>query len=217
LQKAKKKKKKKNKFQFTLRVIFGIGNPGIRYEYTRHNAGFLLLDFFTQKKSLKFKATEGEYLEAKGSINGNGFALIKPVTFVNNSGIAARQVLEKYTIEPRDFLVVGDDVNLDNFALRVRLSGGDGGHNGLSSIIYHLVTDQFPRIRIGIGSNPKDVALSDFVLSKFNESELRTLEETFQKGALLIEEFISGGSKKMLEANSVLIKSENQNNSNQTI
>jgi len=217
LQKAKKKKKKKNKFQFTLRVIFGIGNPGIRYEYTRHNAGFLLLDFFTQKKSLKFKAAEGEYLEAIGSINDNEFALIKPVTFVNNSGIAARQVLEKYKIEPQDFLVVSDDVNLDNFVLRVRLSGGDGGHNGLSSIIYHLVTDQFPRIRIGISSKPEDVAISDFVLSKFDESELRTLKETFQKGALLIEEFISGGSKKMLEANSVLMKSDNKNNSNKTI
>lgn len=200
-----------------MRVIFGIGNPGIRYEYTRHNAGFLLLDFFAEKKSLKFKSAQAEYIEAVGFINDEKFALIKPVTFVNNSGIAAKQVIESYEIEPQDFLVVSDDVNLQNFALRVRLSGGDGGHNGLNSIIYHLVTDQFPRIRIGIGSNPEAVALSEYVLSKLTESELDLLNETFQKGTILIEEFIKGGSKKMLEANSILMKSENQNNSNQTI
>lgn len=200
-----------------MRVIFGIGNPGIRYENTRHNAGFLLLDFFAEKRSIKFKSAQGEYLEAVGFINDEKFILIKPVTFVNNSGIAAKQVLENYEIEPQDFLVVSDDVNLKNFALRVRLSGGDGGHNGLSSIIYHLVTDQFPRIRIGIGSNPENVALSEYVLSKLTESELDSLKETFKKGTTLIEEFIKGGLKKMLEANSILMKSENQNNSNQTI
>jgi PTH1 family peptidyl-tRNA hydrolase len=200
-----------------LRVIFGIGNPGIRYEYTRHNAGFLLLDFFAQEKSLRFKDTTGDYLEAEGIIDDENFILIKPVTFVNNSGAAARQVIEKFKIEPQDFLVVCDDVNLAAFNLRVRLSGGDGGHNGLSSIIYHLVTDQFPRIRIGIGINPQETALSDYVLSNFTDSEMEIIKNTFQKGIVLIKEFITGGSKKMLEANSILMKSDNQNNSNQTI
>ncbi len=200
-----------------MRVIFGIGNPGIRYEHTRHNAGFLLLDFFAQEKSLRFKDTTGDYLEAKGIIDDENFILIKPVTFVNNSGAAARQVIEKFKIEPQDFLVVCDDVNLAAFNLRVRLSGGDGGHNGLSSIIYHLVTDQFPRIRIGIGINPQETALSDYVLSNFTDSEMEIIKNTFQKCIVLIKEFITGGSKKMLEANSILMKSENQNNSNQTI
>ncbi len=99
----------------------------------------------------------------------------------------------------------------------MRLSGSDGGHNGLSSIIYHLKTDQFPRIRIGIGSNPSDVALSDYVLSEFSKIELVEYQNTFIKGSQLIEEFIVGGSKKMLEANSILMKSENQNNSNPSI
>ncbi|OGU69818.1 MAG: aminoacyl-tRNA hydrolase [Ignavibacteria bacterium RBG_16_36_9] len=200
-----------------MRVIFGIGNPGIRYEFTRHNAGFLLLDYFAQKNSLCFKETIGEYLEAPGKISDQNFVLIKPVTYVNNSGIAARQVFDKYNAAPEDFLVVSDDTNLKNYILRVRLSGGDGGHNGLSSIIYHLMTDQFPRIRIGIGSNPSDVSLSDYVLSEFSKNELEEYQNTFSKGSQLIEEFIFGGSKKMLEANSILMKSENPNNPNTNI
>jgi peptidyl-tRNA hydrolase, PTH1 family len=198
-----------------LRVIFGIGNPGIRYENTRHNAGFLLLDYFAKRKSLRFKDAQGEYLEAMGKISDQNYALIKPLTYVNNSGIAARQVFEKYSLLPEEFLVVCDDTNLINNILRVRLSGSDGGHNGLSSLIYHLATEQFPRIRIGIGSNPPDIVLSEYVLSKFLKSELEEYQNTFEKGAQLIEEFIIGGSKKMLEANSILMKSENQNNSNQ--
>jgi PTH1 family peptidyl-tRNA hydrolase len=197
-----------------LRIIFGIGNPGIRYENTRHNAGFLLLDYFAQKKALSFAETTGEYFEAPGKISDLDYALIKPVTYVNNSGLAARQVIDKYNLAPKDFLVVCDDTNLDNNVLRVRLSGSDGGHNGLSSIIYHLITDQFPRIRIGIGSNPVDEDLADYVLTEFSKKELEEIQITFNKGVQLIEEFIIGGSKKMLEANSILMKSENQNNSN---
>jgi len=200
-----------------LRIIFGIGNPGIRYEFTRHNAGFLLLDYFAKKNSISFKESTGEYLEASGKISNQNFVLIKPVTYVNNSGIAARQVFDKYNTTPDDLLVVSDDTNLKNYILRVRLSGGDGGHNGLTSIIYHLMTDQFARIRIGIGINSSDVALSDYVLSKFSTKELEEYQNTFIKGSQLIEEFIVGGSKKMLETNSILINSENQNNSNANI
>jgi len=198
-----------------LQVIFGIGNPGIRYEFTRHNAGFLLLDYFAKKKSISFKEATGDYLEATGKIGNQNFTLIKPVTYVNNSGLAARAIFEKHNLSPEEFLVVCDDTNLKNYDFRVRLLGGDGGHNGLSSIIYHLMSDQFPRIRIGIGSNPTDILLSDYVLSEFSKSELEEYQNTFNKCSTLIEEFIVGGSKKMLEANSLLIKSENQNNSNQ--
>lgn len=200
-----------------MRVIFGIGNPGIRYEFTRHNAGFLLLDHFVSKKKINFKETTGEYLEAQGKIGDNDYVLIKPVTYVNNSGIAAKQVVDRYNLSPEDFLVVCDDTNLKNYILRVRLSGGDGGHNGLSSIIYHLITDQFPRIRIGIGVNPPEITLSDYVLSKFSKEELEEYQNTFNKGSQLIDEFIFGGSKKMLEANSILMNSENQNNPDQNI
>ena len=200
-----------------MRVIFGIGNPGIRYEYTRHNAGFLLLDFFAKRNSVSFKEAAGEYLEASAKIGDQDYSLVKPITFVNNCGIAARQVCDKYNIEPENFLVVCDDSNLENYVLRVRLSGGDGGHNGLSSIIYHLITDEFPRIRIGIGRSSAEENLADYVLSEFSKSELEAYHTTFKNASFLLENFVNGGSKKMLEANSVLIKSENQNNSTTNI
>ena len=98
-----------------MRIILAIGNSGIRYENTRHNAGFLLLDYFAKKRSINFKETTGEYLEASGSIDGNEYSLIKPVTFVNNSGIAARQVFDRYNITPEEFLVLCDDTNLKNY------------------------------------------------------------------------------------------------------
>jgi len=198
-----------------LRVIFGIGNPGIRYEFTRHNAGFLLLDYFAKKVSITFKESTGDYFKAEGNISSQDFLLVKPVTYVNNCGIAAKQIFEKYNLSPEEFLVVCDDTNLSALDFRVRLSGGDGGHNGLNSIIYHLITEQFPRIRIGIGNNPPDKILSDYVLSEFSKTELEDYQITFSKCSVLIEEFIHGGSKKMLEANSVLIKNANQNNLNQ--
>lgn len=198
-----------------MRVIFGIGNPGIRYEFTRHNAGFLLLDYFANKFLINFNESTGKYIQSEGRIRGQNFLLVKPGTYVNNSGIAAKQIFEKYEILPEEFLVLCDDTNLSNFELRVRLSGSDGGHNGLSSLIYHLMTDQFPRIRIGIGNNPPEVMLSDYVLSEFSKTELEEYQNTFNKCSNLIEEFIIGGNKKMLEANSLLIKSENRNNLNQ--
>ena len=196
-----------------MRIIFGIGNPGIRYEFTRHNAGFLLLDFFAKRNSINFKEAPGEYLEASAKIGDQDYSLIKPITFVNNCGIAARQVCDKYDIEPENFLVVCDDSNLEEDVLRVRLTGGDGGHNGLSSIIYNLITDKFPRIRIGIGRRSAGEDLADYVLSEFSKSELEGYYITFKKASLLIENFITGGSIKMLEVHSGLMKSQNSNNS----
>jgi PTH1 family peptidyl-tRNA hydrolase len=165
-----------------------------------------LLDYLAQKKSLEFNEAPGEYLQASGKVEEQEFFLIKPTTFVNNSGFAAKQLFEKYFVEPEDFLVVCDDSNLKPGTLRVRLSGGDGGHNGLGSIIYHLVTENFPRIRIGIGSSPNPEDLAEYVLSEFSDSEFEKLKLTFNTVSMLIEEFIIGGNKKMLEANSILSK-----------
>ena len=174
-----------------MQVIFGIGNPGIRYEFTRHNAGFLLLDYLAEKYSINFRESKGEYFEAIGDIEGFKFALVKPATYVNNSGVAAKEIFENFDLVADKFLVICDDTNLDKFEWRVRLSGGDGGHNGLSSIIFHLMTEQFPRLRIGIGSNPPETALSDYVLSEFSKSEIEELKNTFNKCSMLIEEFLS--------------------------
>ncbi len=196
-----------------MRIILGIGNPGSRYQFNRHNVGFMLLDHFANKYSLSFNPSKGDYYFAEGKIEDMEYLLVKPTTYVNNSGFAAFEILKKYEINTTDLLVVCDDVNLDVADLRLRASGGDGGHNGVSSIIYHFASNAFPRLRIGIGNDFEPGYLAEYVLTDFNQSELKELEKCFNTGALLIEEFIKGGIKQMLDANSKLYLSDSNNNS----
>lgn len=192
-----------------MRIIFGIGNPGKKYSLTRHNAGFMILDYFAETHSLEFKPSKFNYYYAEGQLSDSAYVLIKPGTFVNQSGLAAEEVISNYETDLKDFLVVYDDFNLEFSKLRVRMSGSDGGHNGLSSIIYQLNTDQFPRLRIGIGNDFKPGRMAEYVLKKFSRSERKVLSDTFKSGELLLQEFIIGGTKNMLDVNSKLAKNEN--------
>ncbi|MDR3610988.1 MAG: aminoacyl-tRNA hydrolase [Ignavibacteriaceae bacterium] len=185
-----------------MRLILGIGNPGNQYHATRHNCGFLVLDFFAQKHTLNFKPSKKNYNVAEGKTAQSGFPLIKPSTYVNNSGIAAVQAIEEYAVPITDFLVIADDVNLEIGKIRIRVNGTDGGHNGINSIIYHLNSDSFPRLRIGIGSNFGKGNMADYVLTPFPKDEFPIISNSFEKAVLLIEEFIAGGIKQMLDANS---------------
>ena len=134
-----------------MKAILGLGNPGLRYINTRHNIGFNILEQFALKHNLEFDSSSVTFDSAEGILEGSRFLLVKPTTFVNLSGIAARQVFEQYDVSLADFLVLTDDVNLSLGKIRIRNSGGDGGHNGLHSIIEHLGIENFPRIRFGIG------------------------------------------------------------------
>ncbi len=187
-----------------MKVIFGIGNPGTRYQYNRHNVGFMFVDYLAAKYSIQFSPAKGDYYIAEGSINNSNFSLIKPVTYVNNSGIAALQVTEAFKINAEDILVTVDDVNFEFSEFKTKEFGGDGGHNGLTSIIYYLNTNNFPRIRIGIGQNFEKGRMPEYVLSDFNEEEKKQLKSIFEKVSPLAEEFILGGIKQMLNANSRL-------------
>lgn len=187
-----------------MKVILGIGNPGTRYQYNRHNVGFMFVDYLAAKYSIQFNPAKGDYYIAKGSINNSKFSLIKPSTYVNNSGIAALQVMDAFNINTEDILVSVDDVNFDFSEFRVKEFGGDGGHNGLTSIIYHLNTNKFPRIKIGIGQDFEKGKMPEYVLSDFNDEEKKLLGDLFEKVSPLAEEFILGGIKQMLNANSRL-------------
>lgn len=193
------------------KIIFGIGNPGSRYENNRHNAGFLFLDYFARIEKISFTPSKGDYFVASYKTRSKNYALIKPATYVNNSGIAAKQVMEIHNVECEDFLVISDDISLKVGTYRVRLSGGDGGHNGLASIIYHFNSSKFPRIRIGISSEMQKTELSDFVLSDFSEDEFDVLRKIFKDVSLLVREFIIGGNKQMLETNSRFAKDSKEN------
>lgn len=191
-----------------MRAVLGIGNIGLRYQRNRHNAGFLILDYFAQNRSINFRAAKGDYYICEGDLNQVHYFLIKPGNYVNNSGVAALQFLEKYKIDISDLLVVCDDVNMKMGKLRVRKSGGDGGHNGLASIIYHLNSDQFPRLRIGIGSDFDEGELSSYVLDDFSENDAKILQAVLKDSSLLVEEFIIGGIEALLNANSKLYNSD---------
>lgn len=194
-----------------MRAIVGIGNPGKKYQFNRHNVGFLALDNFAEKYQIKFFPSKYDYYYAEGVVEGNHFVLAKPTTYVNNSGIAVKDLIDQYNISVNDLLIIVDDINLNEFDFRLKKSGSDGGHNGLASIIYMLNTNEFPRLRIGIGSRFEKGSLADYVLSDFNETELNKLKETFEFTSGIIRAFITGGYNSCLSEYSK-IKNQLKNN-----
>ena len=156
-----------------MRAIVGLGNPGDKYTHTRHNAGFDVIDILSQKldvpvKKLKCRATVGETL-----LNGEKLVLIKPQTFMNLSGLTVVDALSWYKIEPKDMLLLVDDIDLPFGQVRLRAKGGSGTHNGLRHIVQCTGTGDFPRVRIGMGAPPPEWDLADWVLSKYADEAAR--------------------------------------------
>lgn len=175
-------------------IIAGLGNPGKEYEYTRHNAGFLFMDVLsnhlhTPIDRLKFQALCGEAM-----IGGRRCLLMRPQTFMNLSGNAVGAAAAFYKIPPEHILIVFDDISLPFGTLRIRRKGSAGGHNGIKSIIYQLNSDQFPRIKIGVGDRAdREEELKDYVLGQFSKSELDELKQELQT-AVAAAELIVGGN-----------------------
>jgi PTH1 family peptidyl-tRNA hydrolase len=161
-----------------LKLVVGLGNPGINYEMTRHNAGFFAVDTVLEFLNISLKPGKGDWYAAEARYKDELFCIMKPTTYMNRSGDAVLNFSEERNIPVNDILVVYDDFQLPLGMLRIRRKGSDGGHNGISSIIYSLNTLEFPRMRIGIGNeNPVTVEnYTDFVLSKFQKEELEKLE-----------------------------------------
>lgn len=176
-----------------MRAVLGIGNPGKKYEDTRHNIGFFILDKLAEKNKLSFQASKGEYYIAGSVNNASPFFLIKPTTYVNLSGIAALDFIDAHDIDLKDLLIITDDINLEPGKIRIRKSGGDGGHNGIASLIYHLHSDQFPRLRFGIGSDFNKGQMAEFVLDKFSPDDLKYINPAVESSIDIIEKFIEGG------------------------
>lgn len=174
-------------------VILGIGNPGKQYENTKHNIGFISLDFLAaslgiQMNKIKFKALVGE-----GYLGSEKVLLVKPQTFVNLSGESASEIMNFYKLPPENLIVIYDDINLDAGRIRIRPKGSDGGHNGIKSILYHLKSDNFPRIRLGVGMKPQGYDLADWVLSKFTDEEIKVMSKAVDLVPDMVEEIIQRG------------------------
>lgn len=162
-------------------MIVGLGNPGKKYEFTKHNAGFLCIDLLAQELGVKIDRLKFKSLIADVKIDGRRCLLVKPQTFMNLSGEAVREAAAFYKLPPERIIVIFDDVSLEPGRLRIRRKGSDGGHNGIKSIIYHLQSDNFPRIKLGIGKKPhSEFDLADWVLEPFSKQalvELRSAAE----------------------------------------
>ena len=164
-------------------IIAGLGNPGKQYEWTRHNAGFMTLDVLADRYNIDVGEKAHKALIGKGVIEGNKVILVKPQTFMNLSGESIRSVLDYYKVDPSEFIVIYDDISLEPGNLRIRKKGSAGGHNGIKNIIAHLGTQEFPRIRVGVGAKPPRMDLADYVLGHFSKGEKELMEQAFQDGA----------------------------------
>jgi PTH1 family peptidyl-tRNA hydrolase len=165
--------------------IAGLGNPGREYRNTRHNLGFMVVDLLADRFNLAWKRRA---LYSCAIHSPSGLFLVKPLTFMNQSGLAVAKALSYQKIHPGKLLVVCDDINLPLGKIRLRAKGSDGGHNGLKSVIQHLKSSDFARLRLGVGPLPAGAVLADFVLSDFTRSERDLTAEVLDKAAKAVEE-----------------------------
>ncbi len=165
-------------------IICGLGNPGTQYENTRHNMGFMALDTLAEKLDVKVNRLRFKSLTADVMIGEKHCLLMKPTTYMNNSGEAVAQALEFYKLTTNELLVMYDDISLDVGRVRIRKKGSDGGHNGIKSIIYLTGSDVFPRIKLGVGAKPDpDYDLAAWVLGRFPKEQGELIEAAFDKAA----------------------------------
>ena len=174
-------------------LVVGLGNPGKEYENTRHNAGFLTVDYIAEKKGVRIDRAKFKALTATADICGAGVLLMKPQTYMNLSGEAVSEAARFYKIAPENIIVISDDVNLDVGRLRVRGNGSAGGQKGLNDIIVQSGTDKIPRVRIGVGKKPHpDYDMADWVLGVFSEEDRKTLAEVYPRAMTGVEKLLVG-------------------------
>lgn len=175
-------------------IIAGLGNPGKEYENTRHNVGFHVIDALADKYNISVLELKHKAMTGRGYINGQKVVLVKPLTYMNLSGESLRPVTDYYKIDPEEeLIVISDDISLPPGQLRVRKKGSAGGHNGLKNIIKMLGTENFKRIRMGVGEKPKGYDLADWVLGHFNKEEKAAVEEAAEKAVKAVEMILNDG------------------------
>ena len=164
----------------------GLGNPGTQYSNNRHNAGALFIDALAERERIKVKKSGFSSIYGVGKIGETESVLVKPQTYMNLSGEAAIAIIKHYSLAPSDLIVVHDDIDIPLGKVKTKIGGGDGGHNGIRSIVSFLKSKDFRRIRIGVGRPPEGMDTADYVLSRFKKSELSELQEsTFEALAIL--------------------------------
>ena len=180
-----------------MKLIVGLGNPGKEYEKTRHNTGFIILDYFALKNNVSIDKKKYNGLYGETTINNERIILLKPQTFMNLSGECVQKFVNFYKIKIEDILIINDDLDLEVGRIRVRRSGDSGGHNGLKNIELNLGTKDFKRLKIGISKN-KTFDTKDYVLGKFSKDEYDILTKLMEVTSDLLEDFISLDFEKLM-------------------
>ena len=173
--------------------IVGLGNPGRQYEETKHNVGFKVIDKLAEKYDIKVDKFKNKAFVGDGTIRNKRVLLVKPQTYMNLSGESVREIVNFYKIPQERFVVIFDDTSLPCGSVRIREKGSHGGHNGIRNIIDQMGTDQFYRIKVGIGEKPSGWDLADYVLGKFNEDDLPAMDEGMDKAVKGVELMLSRG------------------------
>lgn len=174
-------------------LVVGLGNPEPKYDTTRHNAGFMAIDRIAQKTGCKVDQLKFKSLYGMCEIEGKKVMLMKPSTYMNNSGEAVREARQFYKIGPEHIIVIFDDISLDVGKMRIRRKGSDGGHNGIKSIIYLTGSDQYPRIKIGVGKKPHpDYDLAAWVLGHFSDEDMKNLSPVLDNSFEAVKEIVKG-------------------------
>ncbi len=172
-----------------MKIIIGLGNPGRQYEDTRHNAGFMVLDKFADKHGVDISKARFNALLGEVFVNGEKVILVKPMTYMNNSGQAVGEVLNFYKPDLEDIIVVVDDIEIELGMLRIRAKNGKGTHNGLKSIYAHLKTDDYAKMKLGVGKFKRDMDLADFVLARPSKEDDEIIDDLIDRAVEALNEF----------------------------
>lgn len=181
-----------------MKLIVGLGNPAAKYEGTRHNIGFAVIDRLAETHGIRVNTNRQKGLCGTGILGGEKVMLVKPLTFMNLSGECIRPLMDYYKLEPSDLLVIYDDISLEPGQIRIRAKGSAGGHNGIKSILAHLGTQEFPRIKVGVGGKPEQMDLADYVLGHFNREEQVLMADAVKLAAEAAEVILTDGIKEAM-------------------
>lgn len=186
-----------NEGYILMKIIAGLGNPGQKYDKTKHNTGFMTMDHYLDEKDLSLDKDKFEGHWTKQKINGEDVILLEPQTYMNESGRSVSQVANFFKVDPEDILIIQDDMDMPIGKIRIRANGKSGGHNGIKSIIRDLGTEKFNRLKIGI-RHPKNATVVSWVLTPFNDEQQKLMDDAFDTSVKIIDDFIAGRDSQYL-------------------
>ena len=186
-----------NEGYILMKIIAGLGNPGQKYDKTKHNTGFMTMDHYLDEKGLSLDKDKFEGLWTKQKINGEDVILLEPQTYMNESGRSVSQVANFFKVDPEDILIIQDDMDMPIGKIRIRANGKSGGHNGIKSIIRDIRTEKFNRLKIGI-RHPKNATVVSWVLTPFNDEQQKLMDDAFDTSVKIIDDFIAGRDSQYL-------------------